>query len=59
MVTFTAEWVWDPFSLIDIYTGHHNVTLTGGNIDIFDGKCDWKNGLHTHLPINVAFLPWR
>ena len=33
----------------------HNVTLTGGTFDLFDGNCDRQNGLHTHLSVNVAF----
>ena len=38
-----------------IHTERHNVTLTGGTFDLFDGNCDGQNGLHTHLPMNVAF----
>ena len=29
--------------------------LMSGTLDIFDGNCDGQNGLHTHLPVNVAF----
>ena len=25
------------------------VTLAGGTFDLFDGQCDWQNGLHTHF----------
>ena len=31
-----------------IHTKRHNVTLTGGTFDLFDGNCDRQNGLHTH-----------
>ena len=42
-------------ALRPVYTDRPNVTLTGGTFDLFDGNCDGQNGLHTHLPINVAF----
>ena len=31
------------------------VTLMGGTFDLFDGNCDGQNGLHTHVPVNIAF----
>ena len=40
------------------HTEPHNVTLTGGTFDLFDGHCDRQNGLHTHLPVmNIVFFP--
>ena len=32
-------------------THRHNITLTGGTFDLFDGNCDGQNGLDTHLPV--------
>ena len=32
-----------------IHTDRHNVTLTGGTFDFFDGNCDGQHGLHTHV----------
>ena len=42
--------------VLSLLTKSHKVTLTGGTFDLFDGYCDGKNGLHTHLPVSIAFL---
>ena len=39
-----------------VHTKCHNVTLTGGTFVLSDRHCDGQNGLHTHLPVNVAFF---
>ena len=49
-----SECVNRPLSLILIEC--HNVTLASGTFDISDGNRDRQSGLHTHLPVNVAFF---
>ena len=45
-----------PETLRPVHTERHNVTLTSGAFDLFDGHYDGQNGLHAHLSINVPFL---
>ena len=42
-------------TLRPVHTERHNVALTGGTFDLFDGHCDGQNGLHAHFPIDGVF----
>ena len=41
---------------VSVHTERHNVTLTGGTFDLFEGQYDGQNGFHTHLPVNVVLF---